>query len=47
MKNGVWVLSGGKLTSIARETAAAVLAEMFPNRIYFFAEMIPHPNHDN
>lgn len=37
----VWVYTSGSIDSISRERTAVVLAELFPNRIYFFAELIP------
>lgn len=38
----VWVYTKkGSVDSISKESTAAILAEMFPDRIYFFAELIP------
>jgi hypothetical protein len=38
----VWVYTKkGSVDSISKEKTAVVLAEMFPDRIYFFAELVP------
>lgn len=45
-KVSVWVFTSGSVDSISKESRAVILAEMFPNRIYFFAELVPPIDHD-
>lgn len=48
MKQCVWAFTKkGALHSISKEVTATILASEFPDTIYFFAEMVSHPDYDN
>ncbi len=45
---GAWVYSSEHIiSSISSEELAVRLAEKYPEAIYFFAEMVTHPNKED
>lgn len=46
MTKCIWAFSKkGELKSISNETVASILAEQFPETIYFVAAMVTHPDY--
>jgi hypothetical protein len=47
VKHCIWAFSNrGSLHSISKEITASILAEQYPDTIYFVADMVSHPDYN-